>query len=163
MNFDSGLSDIAWSGKGVVQNCDVGGLTIPDLWDRALAMEEEEWNHWSVKPDLVFIYLGVNDFCREPPPLDVFAQRYADLLGNVTRKYGTGVKIFSLCGGFEEMGEYRPCPFVKVCFLCILIEELKHKSRFCRLSFWDGNHVFLARSGGFPEKLPRLTSCSCGN
>ena len=80
---------IAWSGKGVYQNCcGDTSATMRDLYGRTLAGDENsQWDFSKWAPEAVVVYLGTNDHNGGAMPPGAFAEAYADLLSTVQGHY----------------------------------------------------------------------------
>ena len=73
---------MAWSGRGVVENCTPGGVFMGSLVQRTLGSVSSShytaYDEWV--PDVVSINLGTNDYgCGHTPPDHVFAHGYVEL------------------------------------------------------------------------------------
>lgn len=84
----------AYSGRGVVQN--FGGIapawTIPNLHDFTLGGEvpnSPKWNFSEFSPDIVFLFMGINDFQGEGPHphAELFDKTYLKFLDRLRFHY----------------------------------------------------------------------------
>ena len=59
-HFDADLVPLAWSGKGIINNCcDTIGQRMPQYWRQTLAgTNVSDWNFARFVPDMVLINLG---------------------------------------------------------------------------------------------------------
>jgi lysophospholipase L1-like esterase len=98
----------AWSGKGFVANYGDGPSSLTDpypaVYQRTLQTRQDSaWDFARFVPDVVVIFLGLNDFStkEDPTPAEYKAAylRHVDLL---RQKYGPAVKF--LCCGFPGDG-----------------------------------------------------------
>lgn len=89
--FDSELSTVAWSGKGVVINYGGDtGITLPQMIDRAIPESDASVWDYSLKPapQVVMINLGTNDFSTDNDPSDEeFFDKYLILLRTIRARY----------------------------------------------------------------------------
>lgn len=101
--FNTDLSIVAYSGKGVVRNygdkAKRSALPMPALYNRALVSQPKaEWNFSNQVPDMVIINLGTNDFSTKPhPDKSMFVPAYKRLLKRVHEHY-PGVPVVGICG-----------------------------------------------------------------
>jgi len=95
--FNADLVPIAWSGKGMYENCCDNGETMPSYYLQSLGGESSDWNFKRYVPDMILINLGTNDFGHDTGPAweAKFASTYVDFVFNATRRYGnTRMPIF---------------------------------------------------------------------
>ena len=86
------------SGQGIVKNWDdtvtVSKVCMLHRFSRVLDEEEEQWD-FSVKPQLVCISLGTNDYSQAPKPSEAeFTGAYRSWLKIVREKYGNVPVLF---------------------------------------------------------------------
>ena len=90
-NFTADLVPIAWSGKGMYENCCDKGITMPFLYLQTLAGKSysADWDFSSWVPDLLFINLGTNDFGHNSGPAwqANFTRTFVDFVMNATTRY----------------------------------------------------------------------------
>jgi lysophospholipase L1-like esterase len=121
-NFNADFLINASSGKGLVLNY---GQSLPGTPDQAMPSEytrtlqdkpDKKWAFTEQKPDLVVIFIGLNDFSTpwddkniqpEDPTVDQWTAEYLKIIKTLRKKY-PGVKF--LCMGFPAHGIDR---FVK--------------------------------------------------
>jgi len=86
--FNALCSWVAWSGKGMYQNCCDNGETMPSyyLQTRGGQAYEQNWD-FSFVPDAIFINLGTNDFGHENGPAWIanFTNTYVQFVLNATQ------------------------------------------------------------------------------
>lgn len=89
--FQADLVPIAWSGKGMYQNCCDNGETMPAYYLQTLGGGHytEDWNFSRYVPDMLLINLGTNDFNHDTGPAwrEAFTQTYVDFMVNATVRY----------------------------------------------------------------------------
>lgn len=80
---------IAYSGKGLVKNYDVGDtVTMPMLYKHTMhSLASPLWNFTSWVPDVVVINLGTNDFARSTPDSALFVSHYVQFLQRIRTFY----------------------------------------------------------------------------
>ena len=90
-NFTAQLVPIAWSGKGMYENCCDNGITMPSLYLQTLAGRaySTDWDFASWVPDTILINLGTNDFSHDKSPSweAAFTQTYVSFVLNATARY----------------------------------------------------------------------------
>jgi hypothetical protein len=88
--FGAQVHTAAWSGYGVVRNCNGGPFTMPDIWRRAVATSagsEWDWSAWA--PDVLTIDLGANDHLdptHDGPLEQAWLRRYVDMVNTTIRE-----------------------------------------------------------------------------
>lgn len=91
-NFSAACSTVAWSGKGMYQNCCDAGTKMPQyyLQTRGGEANTSSWNFTGFTPDAMIINLGTNDFGHDSGAAweAAFSQTYADFVANATTRYG---------------------------------------------------------------------------
>ncbi len=96
----------AFSGRGLVQNygdkSPNPSNAVPEMYKRTLQnLPEPEWEFNIFKPDVVVIFLGLNDFSTEGDPTEEqYTGAYLGLISKL-RKHYDGVKF--LCMGYPGM------------------------------------------------------------
>jgi len=89
--FNADLVPIAWSGKGMYQNCCDNGETMPHYYLQTLGGESytKDWDFTRYVPDTIIINLGTNDFGHDSGPAweKAFQDTYVDFVVNATNRY----------------------------------------------------------------------------
>lgn len=89
--FKADCSWIAWSGKGMFQNCCDSGETMPSYYldTKGGDAYEHTWDFSKFSPDAIFINLGTNDFGHDSGPAweANFTQTYIQFVLNATTRY----------------------------------------------------------------------------
>lgn len=90
-NFQADIIPIAWSGKGMYQNCCDNGEKMPSYYLQTLGggSYTQDWDFSRYKPDLIIINLGTNDFGHDSGPEweAQFVSTYVDFVKNATTRY----------------------------------------------------------------------------
>jgi len=90
-SFDADLIPIAWSGKGMYQNCCDNGETMPSYYLQTLGGERysKDWDFTRYVPDTIIINLGTNDFGHDSGPVweKAFEDTYVAFVANATARY----------------------------------------------------------------------------
>jgi len=90
-HFQADLVPIAWSGKGMYQNCCDNGETMPSYYLQTLggAAYISDWDFSRYVPHAIIINLGTNDFIHDSGPVweKAFVTTYVEFVGNATRRY----------------------------------------------------------------------------
>jgi len=85
------LVPIAWSGKGMYQNCCDDGPKMPDYYLQTLGGGQfpKDWNFHNFQPDMMIINLGTNDFGHYAGPAWAakFEAAFEEFMINVTKIY----------------------------------------------------------------------------
>lgn len=88
--FSADLTVIAWSGKGMYQNCCDNGERMPSYYLQTLAGDaySTDWTFPSA-PDLLLVNLGTNDFGHDSGPTweANFTATYVQFVLNATARY----------------------------------------------------------------------------
>jgi lysophospholipase L1-like esterase len=91
-NFTADFVPIAWSGKGMYQNCCDNGETMPSYYLQTLAGKaySTDWDFTRYVPDAIIINLGTNDFGHDSGPAweAAFTSTYVQWVQNATTRYG---------------------------------------------------------------------------
>eukprot|EP01127_Copromyxa_protea_P009358 TRINITY_DN2201_c0_g1_i1.p1 TRINITY_DN2201_c0_g1~~TRINITY_DN2201_c0_g1_i1.p1 ORF type:complete len:362 (-),score=75.30 TRINITY_DN2201_c0_g1_i1:17-1102(-) len=89
--FEADLVPIAWSGKGMYQNCCDNGETMPSYYLQTLGGESysKDWDFTRFVPDILIINLGTNDFVHDGGPEweAQFVATYVEFVANATLRY----------------------------------------------------------------------------
>ena len=100
-HFNADHMTHAWSGRGLIQNYNETSPNpqnaLPAMYKYTLQNSME--HHWdfSWHPDLVLIFLGLNDFSTEgDPSSDVFIKGYGEFLQFLKSKYPSHTKYLAL-------------------------------------------------------------------
>lgn len=106
--FGADYNLVSHSGRGIVRNYDDWGKDIPGttmtdkyglLFDES---PEPECPPAERIPDLVVIYLGVNDFsCGKQPSMDAFCENYIRLLNKIRERCGKDVPVLCLAAKLD--------------------------------------------------------------
>ena len=97
------------SGQGVARNYDgdMKDITMLERYDRAMDMDaNHEWGQEDISriPDIVVIFLGSNDFSTgKQPRMQVFVERYLELVGKVRRNYGEDIPILCIASRTDPL------------------------------------------------------------
>lgn len=100
--FNSELSQVTYSGKGVVRNYgDVNKMSdqpLPYFYNQTLAFDEDNlWNFTKYQANLVIILLGSNDYSTEPmPDTSSFIDGYSQFIKKIQVDY-LNATILLLC------------------------------------------------------------------
>jgi lysophospholipase L1-like esterase len=90
-HFKADLVPIAWSGKGMYQNCCDEGEKMPSYYLQTLASQpfKSDWDFSRFTPDMMIINLGTNDFGHDAGPAweASFSNTYTEFVLNATRRY----------------------------------------------------------------------------
>jgi len=90
-SFDADIVPIAWSGKGMYQNCCDNGETMPAYYLQTLGGDHYtmDWDFTRYVPQAMIINLGTNDFGHDSGPIweKAFTDTYVDFVFNATRRY----------------------------------------------------------------------------
>jgi hypothetical protein len=91
-HFGALCSVVAWSGKGMYENCCDQGERMPSyyLQTRGGTPYSADWDFSSFVPDAILINLGTNDFGHDSGPAweANFTSTYVAFVLNATRRYG---------------------------------------------------------------------------
>lgn len=107
--FNADFALIAHSGQGVARNYDgdMKDITMLERYDRAMDMDaNHEWGQEDISriPDIVVIFLGSNDFSTgKQPRMQVFVERYLELVGKVRRNYGEDIPILCIASRTDPL------------------------------------------------------------
>jgi lysophospholipase L1-like esterase len=118
--FSADCHTEAWSGRGLMQNCDATApVWMPNIVRRAVGSVSENDTFWGVSnkwdlslfaPDALVINLGTNDYaCNPIPNMTVFnnnfEEAYIKMLTYLLDGYGnqTAVGIFLACGPMSTL------------------------------------------------------------
>ena len=86
--LNANIVPIAWSGKGMYQNCCDNGETMPSYYLQTLAGRaySTDWDFSRYVPDMMLINLGTNDFGHDSGPAweAAFSATYAAFVYNAT-------------------------------------------------------------------------------
>eukprot|EP01126_Amoeba_proteus_P010696 TRINITY_DN141_c0_g2_i2.p1 TRINITY_DN141_c0_g2~~TRINITY_DN141_c0_g2_i2.p1 ORF type:complete len:256 (-),score=28.24 TRINITY_DN141_c0_g2_i2:118-885(-) len=88
--FNADLIPIAWSGKGMYENCCDDGKTMPSLYLQTLGGgDSPDWDFSRYVPDMMLINLGTNDFSHDSGPSweAKFIGTYVEFVKNATTRY----------------------------------------------------------------------------
>jgi hypothetical protein len=89
--FNAQLVPIAWSGKGMYQNCCDNGETMPSYYLQTLGggSYTTDWDFSRYIPDCLLINLGTNDFGHDSGPAweAAFSSTYVSFVQNATARY----------------------------------------------------------------------------
>ena len=90
--FQANCSVVAWSGKGMYENCCDSGETMPSYYLQAFGGRpySTDWDFSSFVPDAMLINLGTNDFDHDSGPAweANFTSTYVAFVLNATHRYG---------------------------------------------------------------------------
>jgi lysophospholipase L1-like esterase len=90
--FAANCSIVAWSGKGMYENCCDTGITMRDLYlqTRGGTPYSADWDFTSFVPDALVINLGTNDFNHDNGTAweAAFTATYVSFVRNATARYG---------------------------------------------------------------------------
>ena len=105
--FGANCSVVAWSGKGMYENCCDSGETMPSyyLQTRGGNAYVSDWDFSRFLPDAICINLGVNDFGHDSGPAweANFSATYAQFVLNATRRYGRpSMPVFLIQGNMNN-------------------------------------------------------------
>ena len=117
------LSQVTWSGKGVVRNYGDTQRTseypLPFYYNRTLGWNPTDkgfsaddiyWNPLDYQPDIIMVLLGSNDYSTEPvPDTSVFIAGYSAMVQQMKRDYPRA-KIVLLCS--PDLSTTMKCPNV---------------------------------------------------
>ncbi len=110
-SFGAELSQVTWSGKGVVRNYgdakQTSSFTLPFYYNRTLGFnptdpgfsyqEDAYWQPSAYIPDVVMVLLGSNDYNTQPfPDASVFIAGYTQFVQQIQADYPTA-KVVLLC------------------------------------------------------------------
>jgi len=88
-HFNADIVPIAWSGKGMYQNCCDMGETMPAYYKQTLAGQAyiNDWDFTRYVPDMLIINLGTNDFGHDSGPTweAGFSKTYTEFVLNATQ------------------------------------------------------------------------------
>ena len=89
--FDADITPIAWSGKGMYENCCDSGIKMPALYLQTLGFSPDAFPFDQPPPDAMIINLGTNDFGHDSGAAweVAFTQTYVDFVQNATARYKT--------------------------------------------------------------------------
>lgn len=103
-HFNAEVFVESWSGKGMVRNYGDPNITstdpFPSYYNKTLASPNVSpiWEFGWI-PDGVVINLGTNDYSTQPfPPESVYGGGYLEFIARLRQKYGSGIKLFLVCG-----------------------------------------------------------------
>ena len=89
--FNANIVPIAWSGKGMYENCCDNGETMPSYYLQTLGGRAytTDWDFSRFTPDMFICNLGTNDFGHDSGPAweAAFSATYAAFIHNVTTRY----------------------------------------------------------------------------
>lgn len=89
--FKADIVPVAWSGKGMYQNCCDNGETMPSYYLQTLGGGQytKDWDFSRYVPHMLLINLGTNDFGHDSGPAweARFTQTYVDFVFNATARY----------------------------------------------------------------------------
>jgi len=89
--FNADLVPIAWSGKGMYENCCDNGETMPSYYLQTLGGDHytTDWDFNRFVPDTIIINLGTNDFGHDSGPVweKNFQDTFVDFVANATTRY----------------------------------------------------------------------------
>lgn len=96
-NFTADCTIIAWSGKGMYENCCDHGERMPSYYLQTLAGESysTDWDFSRWAPDALIINLGTNDFIHDNGTEweDAFVATYVEFVLNVTKTHYNAPKM----------------------------------------------------------------------
>jgi len=118
------LSQVTWSGKGVVRNYgdvqQTSDYPLPFYYNRTLGFNPTDkgfagddlyWDPLNYQPDLLLVLLGSNDYSTNPvPETSEFVSGYSALVQQMKRDY-PHAKIVLLCA--PDQSSSAKCPNVK--------------------------------------------------
>jgi lysophospholipase L1-like esterase len=110
-NFTANCSTIAWSGKGLFENCCDTGERMPQYFLQTLGGESysTDWTFSNFVPSAVVINLGTNDFCcghdTGPAWEAGFSAAYVDFIANITTSYygNAALPVFAAVGPMSDL------------------------------------------------------------
>jgi len=90
-NFTADCTTLAWSGKGMYENCCDNGETMPAYYLQTLGGESysRDWDFTRWAPNAMIINLGTNDFGHDSGPawVALFVATYVAFVQNATKLY----------------------------------------------------------------------------
>jgi len=102
-NFTADCTILAWSGKGMYENCCDNGETMPQYYLQTLGGESysTDWDFSRWAPDAIIINLGTNDFGHNSGPAWVaqFVATYVAFCQNATKRYNDPALPFFVAQG----------------------------------------------------------------
>lgn len=83
------LHVVAWGGRGVVRNIDLGSIdTLPQLYERTLPEDpKSRWDFSRWTPDAVVLEVGTNDFGQPGLDIEAYERGYVALVKQVHERY----------------------------------------------------------------------------
>jgi hypothetical protein len=141
--FNANCTVVAWSGKGMYQNCCDNGETMPSyyLQTRGGNAYVSDWDFSRFVPDALIINLGTNDFGHDSGPAweKNFTDTYVQFVLNATSRYNKPkMPVFLGQGAFSKLLIYCICN-VTCMFLTVLF-SFYHFSLIPTLSFIIRQH-----------------------
>jgi len=107
-HFKADLVPIAWSGKGMYENCCDKGPTMPFYYLQSVAGNNyaRDWDFSRYVPDMMIINLGTNDFGHYGGPAwaKEFELTFSSFIKNVTLKYSRPRLPFFIAQGPMDCG-----------------------------------------------------------
>ncbi len=111
--FDASVNLVSHSGLGVVRNYNDGSpeSTMVDKYSQVFDCHRQElvWDAGAaeIKPDVVVIYLGTNDFSRgKQPSVEKWDAGYKKLIAKVRANYGESVPILCVASRINPLMHY---------------------------------------------------------
>lgn len=120
--FDADINLVSHSGLGVVRNYNDGSpeSTMLDKYSQTFDNHRKElvWDAAAsaVRPDVVVIYLGTNDFSRgKQPTIEKWTAGYGKLIAKVRANYGDEVPVLCVSSRLNPLMHYYVETAVKSC------------------------------------------------
>lgn len=120
--FDADINLVSHSGLGIVRNYNDGSpeSTMVDKYSQVFDNHRQElmWDASvsAVRPDIVVIYLGTNDFSRgKQPSIEKWNEGYKKLISKVRANYGNDVPVLCVASRINPLMHYYVESAAKYC------------------------------------------------